>query len=92
MKQHGMTEQQACEELYKQIEDAWKLMNQQLLKPTPTAGSAAPEFVPSKAVLFRVLNLTRFAEVTHMHNDDYTHVGGAMQSYIKSLFIEPVSM
>ncbi|XP_071904074.1 valencene synthase-like isoform X2 [Coffea arabica] len=92
MKQHGMTEQQACEELYKQIEDAWKLMNQQLLKPTPTAGSAAPEFVPSKAVLFRVLNLTRFAEVTHMHNDDYTHVGEAMQSHIKSLFIEPVSM
>lgn len=90
MKQHGVTEQQASEELYRQIEDAWKLMNLQFLKPSTTGLAAAAEFVPPKAVLLRIVNLTRVMEVAYKHNDEYTHVGEVMRSYINSIFIKPV--
>lgn len=89
MKQHGVTEQQASEELYRQIEDSWKLMNQQLLKPS-TTGFAAAEFVPPKAVLLRVVNLARVVDVAYKHNDEYTHVGEVMRSCVTAMFIKPV--
>ncbi|XP_027124371.1 valencene synthase-like [Coffea arabica] len=83
IKQHRVSEQQACDELRRQVEDAWLLMNQNLLKPT--------EFLPPKAVLLRVLNLARVMEVAYKHKDEYTHVGETMKSYINSLFIEPIA-
>ena len=91
MKQHCVTEQQASEELYRQIEDSWKLLNQQLLKPS-TTGFDAAEFVPPRAVLLRVVNLARVIDVAYKHNDEYTHVGEVMRSYITSMFIKPVSV
>ncbi|KAL3503370.1 hypothetical protein ACH5RR_037819 [Cinchona calisaya] len=88
MKQHGVTEQNACEKFYGQIEDAWKVLNQQFYKPSNS--SAAAKYVPCKAVLLRVLNLARVIDVVYKHNDEYTHVGEAMRSYVNSLLIEPV--
>ena len=89
MTQQGITKQQACNELYEQIEDAWKILNQQLLK---TSSSAAAKFVPSKPILFRVINLARVIDVFYKHKDEYTHVGETMCGYINSLFIEPIPL
>ncbi|CDP12295.1 unnamed protein product [Coffea canephora] len=80
MKQHRVSEQQACDELRRQVEDAWLLMNQNLLKPsasTSAAISGAAGFLPPKAVAYK-------------HKDEYTHVGETRKSYINSLFIEPI--
>ncbi|XP_071902768.1 (-)-germacrene D synthase-like [Coffea arabica] len=89
MTQQGITEQQTCNELYEQIENAWKILNQQLLK---TSSSTAAEFVPSKPILFRVINLARVINVFYKHKDEYTHVGETMCGYINSLFIEPIPL
>ena len=34
MKQHGVSEQQAYEEFHKQLENAWKDINEECLRPT----------------------------------------------------------
>ncbi|KAL3503377.1 hypothetical protein ACH5RR_037826 [Cinchona calisaya] len=89
MKQHGVTEQKACEELYGQIEDAWKVLNKQLLKPSGSPSPAA-KYVPCKAVLLRVVNLARVVDVLYKHKDEYTQVGEAMRTYVNSLLIKPI--
>ena len=71
-------EEQACDELYQQIESAWKVLNQELLKPS---SSAAIEFVPCKAVLLRVLHFACVIDVFY---------GETMRSCINLLFITPI--
>ncbi|XP_022734497.1 probable terpene synthase 2 [Durio zibethinus] len=80
MKQYGVSEQVAYNELNKQIEDAWKDINEEFLKPT-----AVPV-----AAFNRILNFTRVIDLIYKDEDAYTLVGEAVKTSINSLLIDPI--
>ena len=82
MKQYDVSEEEACDELNKQVVDAWKDMTEECLEPRN-----AP-----MPVLMRILNLARVIDAVYKDGDGYTHAGGIMKRFVKSLFIENVPM
>ncbi|XP_054814459.1 (-)-germacrene D synthase-like [Prosopis cineraria] len=80
MKDHGVSRQEAIDELKKMIESAWKDVNEECLRPTQ---------VPMP-FLKMALNLARFMDAMYKDADNYTHSGGAMKEYITLLFVDPV--
>ena len=84
MKQHGVSEEKACKELKKQIENAWKDINQEMVI-RPTAGVPMP-------VLTVILNLARVIDFLYKEGDGYTHVGKVTKTGITSLLIDPISI
>ncbi|MBA0687639.1 hypothetical protein Goari_015153 [Gossypium aridum] len=59
MREHAVSEEEACTELKKQVENAWKDINQEMIF------SEKSKVVP-RPVLTRVLNFTRLEMSTHM--------------------------
>lgn len=82
MKQYSVTEQEACNELNKQVVDAWKDVIEECLEPRD---------VPLP-VLMHVVNLARVIDTVYKDGDGYTHAGGIMKTFVKSLFIDVVPM
>ncbi|KAI6690478.1 hypothetical protein NL676_027306 [Syzygium grande] len=82
MKYHGISEQEAGEELQKGVIDAWKDTNEEFLRPT-----AVP--VP---ILMRVLNFSRVMDVLYSDGDNYTHSGTMLKDYVTLLFVNPLPM
>lgn len=81
MKQHGVTELEAEEQLLKQVDDAWKDINEELLRPHPV-----PE-----PLLTRVLNFTRVIDVMYEDNKDrYTHPDLKLKQMMTSVLVDPV--
>ncbi|XVF04989.1 hypothetical protein REPUB_Repub05bG0131200 [Reevesia pubescens] len=78
MKQYGVSEQEAGEELNKKVENAWKDINQGFLKPVP---------VPV-LVLMRNLNMARVMDCLYQEQDSYTHIGKAVIDGIQALLID----
>nr|XP_048325832.1 (-)-germacrene D synthase-like isoform X3 [Ziziphus jujuba var. spinosa] len=67
MKQHGIEEEEANKMLAVEVENAWKDINQELLKKPNTRGSVA------FGLLERILNLTRVTDVVYKDDDCYTN-------------------
>ncbi|MBA0742595.1 hypothetical protein Gogos_015636, partial [Gossypium gossypioides] len=82
MKQYGVSAQEAYDEFYKRIKNAWKDMNEAFLKPT---------VVPTSA-LNRILNLTRVIDLLYKDEDAYTRVGDSAKTSITALLIDPISI
>lgn len=82
MKQYGVTEQEACDVFKKQIDNAWKDINQEFLRPT-----SAPT-----AILMRVLNFARVMDLLYKEDDGYTHVGQVTRDGVAALLINPVPL
>ncbi|KAL6315655.1 hypothetical protein AAG906_004826 [Vitis piasezkii] len=81
MKQHGVSEQQAYDEFHKQIENAWKDINEECLRPT-----AVPMLL-----LSRLLNFARSGDVMYKgHKDMFSHPEEVMKNDISMLLIDPV--
>ncbi|XP_039162808.1 (-)-germacrene D synthase [Eucalyptus grandis] len=83
MKQYRVTEEEAKEELRKQVTDAWKDINEELRRPT----------VVPMPILVRILNLTQALHM--MYNgeiDNYTHAGTKMKEHVTSLLVNPLPM
>lgn len=80
MKQHGLSEQEVCEELYREVNNAWKDINEECLNPT-----AVP-----MPLLMRALNLARVIDVVYKEGDGYTHVGNEMKQNVSALLIDQV--
>nr|BBC44639.1 valerianol synthase (inactive) [Camellia hiemalis] len=81
MKQHGVSKQEAIVELYKMIENAWRDINEEMLKPTAI----------SMKLLIRVLNLSRISDVVYKYVDGYTHPE-IIKDHVISLFEDPIPM
>ncbi|TYG96186.1 hypothetical protein ES288_A11G328500v1 [Gossypium darwinii] len=64
-KQYGVSMQEAYDELYKQINNAWKDINEEFLKPTAAPTSA----------FNRILNLARVIDHLYTSEDAYIEVG-----------------
>ncbi|XP_043701572.1 (-)-germacrene D synthase-like [Telopea speciosissima] len=82
MKQHGVTEQDACDEFNKRIENAWKDINEGCIKPT----------VVPMPFLIRAVNLARMMDVIYKHEDGYVNASKVLKEYITLLFIDPIYM
>ncbi|GAB4836540.1 hypothetical protein Ancab_001453 [Ancistrocladus abbreviatus] len=80
MRQYNVSEEHVYEELNRQMEDAWKDVNQEMLKPT----------VVPMPLLTCVLNLTRVVHVMYKDEDGYTTVNQNMKDIIRVLFIDSV--
>lgn len=77
---HGATEEEAITELTKQVNDAWKDMNEGWIDPT-----AIP-----MVLMVRILNLARVIEVIYKCEDGYTKTGVELKGFIASLLVEHV--
>ncbi|GAB4846235.1 hypothetical protein Ancab_025233 [Ancistrocladus abbreviatus] len=75
MKEYGVTEGQVCQELNKQVEDAWKDINQACLMPRGC----------SVSVLTRLLNLCRVIDVYYKDEDCFTHAPTKLKDYVASV-------
>ncbi|GJU98334.1 (E)-beta-farnesene synthase-like protein [Tanacetum coccineum] len=79
-KESGASEEEACKYISKKVEDAWKVINRESLRPTA---------VPFP-LLMPAINLARMCEVLYSVNDGFTHAGEEMISYMKSYFVHPM--
>ncbi|KAG4177238.1 hypothetical protein ERO13_A11G285700v2 [Gossypium hirsutum] len=80
MEQYGVSMQEAYDELYKQINNAWKDINEEFLKPTAAPTSA----------LNRILNLARVIDLLYTGEDAYTQVGESAKTSITALLIDSI--
>ncbi|KAF8032174.1 hypothetical protein BT93_D1184 [Corymbia citriodora subsp. variegata] len=80
MKEKGISEKEANEELQKRVVDAWKDINEEFLRPTE---------VPMP-ILMRILNLSRVIDVLYTNGDHYTHSKTKVKEHITSLFVSPL--
>ncbi|KAM1057250.1 hypothetical protein ACFX2A_031211 [Malus domestica] len=83
MKQYDVAEEEATLGLSKQVNNAWKDINEALLHQTTT--------IPMP-LLLRILNLTRVVEVLYKHGDAFTNTGTFLKDIVVSLFVEPVHL
>ncbi|KAI6690469.1 hypothetical protein NL676_027297 [Syzygium grande] len=82
MKYHGVSEQEAGEELQKGVIDAWKDHSEEFLRPT-----AIP-----MPILMRMLNFSWVMDVLYSDGDNYTHSGTKLKDYVTSVFVNPLQM
>ncbi|GMI65466.1 terpene synthase 21 [Hibiscus trionum] len=80
MKQYGASMQAAHDEFLKQVNDAWKDINEGFLKPTAAPTSA----------LHRILNLARIMDLYHKGEDAYTLAGDSAKTSITALLIDSI--
>ncbi|KAI3736089.1 hypothetical protein L6452_15622 [Arctium lappa] len=80
MKQYGVSEEETREVFSKQVEDGWKVINRESLRPT---GVSRPLLMPP-------INLARVCDVLYKIGDNYNHVGKEMINRIKSLLVNPM--
>ncbi|XP_056163075.1 (-)-germacrene D synthase-like isoform X1 [Syzygium oleosum] len=82
MKENAISEQEAEGELQKRVDDAWKDINEEFLRPTA---------VPTP-VLMPILNLSRVIDVLYTDGDHYTRSKTKLKDHIISLFVSPLPM
>ncbi|KAK9674000.1 hypothetical protein RND81_12G204200 [Saponaria officinalis] len=83
MEHNKVPEKEANEMLSKEVEDAWKLINQTMLQP----------YVIPKLLLTRILNLARSAHVIyHGPSDGFTHVNQVLKDKVDSVLARPISI
>lgn len=81
MEKHGMSEEEAKEKISVEVEDAWKDINQAMLKP----------YVIPKPLLTRILNLARSADVIYKGTSDgFTQVNQTFKDKVASVLAHPV--
>ncbi|XP_050113947.1 sesquiterpene synthase-like [Malus sylvestris] len=82
MKKYGATEEEAIIELKRQVNNAWKGINEARLHPT-----AVP-----MPLLIRILNFARLMDVVYKCEDGYTNAKGVLKDLIVSTLVEPVAL
>ncbi|KAM1648602.1 hypothetical protein ACFX1Q_010607 [Malus domestica] len=82
MKKYGATEEEAITELQRQVNNAWKDINEACLHPT-----AVP-----MPLLIRILNFARTMDAMYKHEDGYTNANGMIKDLIVSTLVEPMAL
>lgn len=80
MKEHNTNMDEACNKLQVLVEDAWKDLNKEYLKPMDV----------SFPLLDRIINFARMVEDFHKHIYAYNNSKTTMKDWIILLFVEPV--
>ena len=81
MHQHGVSEKEACDEFNKQVEDAWKDINQGFIDAQS----------PPRPLLTRILNFARVMDVLYKEDDGYTN-STKSKHYLASLLVDQVEL
>ncbi|KAJ0444427.1 putative beta-farnesene synthase [Helianthus annuus] len=81
-KETGASEKEACEFISNMVEDAWKVINRESLRPTNIPFSLLPS----------TINFARACDVIYKVNDSYTHARKEMINHIKSLLVHPLAI
>ncbi|KAK9137635.1 hypothetical protein Sjap_008229 [Stephania japonica] len=82
MREYGASKQEACNEINKMVEEAWKDVNE---------GCLARSTVIPRPLLMAILNLTRMVLVVYKYEEDaYTHSDTRMKENVTILFIDPI--
>ncbi|OIT00339.1 (-)-germacrene d synthase [Nicotiana attenuata] len=82
MNEYGVTKEEAYVEIKKIIENRWKDLNRECLKPT-----AVP-----RILLMPVLNLTRVAEFFYKDEDAYTFSKYNLKDVVSMVLIDPIAI
>ncbi|PON75441.1 Squalene/phytoene synthase [Trema orientale] len=82
MKQYGVSEREACDELNKVVVNAWKDINEELLTPTTD---------PLMPILKRILNFSKVMDFLYKDDDGYTRVRKEVKDGISALLIDAIS-
>ncbi|XP_058100953.1 (-)-germacrene D synthase-like [Magnolia sinica] len=80
MKEHGVSEEEACTKLREMIAMGWKDINKACLRPT----------VIPLPLLLRGTNLPRVIEDLYIHGDGYTHSKHETKEKVIALLVDPV--
>ena len=81
MEKNGLSMEEAYEKLRKQVDDAWKDINEAMLQP----------HVIPKRCLIRILNLARSADVIYKGSaDGYTNVNQVLKEKVASILAHPI--
>ncbi|XP_075085642.1 sesquiterpene synthase 15b-like [Nicotiana tabacum] len=81
MNEYGVTKEEAYMEIRKIIENRWKDLNRECLKPT-----AVP-----RVLLMPVLNLTRVADFFYKDEDAYTFSKNNLKDVVSMVLIDPIA-
>ncbi|KAK4796231.1 hypothetical protein SAY86_028557 [Trapa natans] len=79
---HGMSEEESTKLMWRMIEDAWKDINEEMLRPTPV----------EMPLLMRILNLTRVMELLYKDKDRYTHAETETKDFVAALLVHPIPL
>ncbi|XP_076907188.1 (E)-beta-farnesene synthase-like [Bidens hawaiensis] len=79
-KETGASEKEACKFISNKVEDAWKVINRDSLRPTE---------IPFP-LLTPIINYARACDILYKVNDGYTHAGKETINHIKSILVHPV--
>ncbi|XP_065048735.1 alpha-humulene synthase-like isoform X1 [Musa acuminata AAA Group] len=82
MKEYGTDVHVACKKLQGLVDDAWKEINEECLNTTAF----------SIALLERIINYSRMAEITYKYIDGYTNSSTKTKEYISLLLVHPVPL
>ncbi|XVE81277.1 hypothetical protein DITRI_Ditri15bG0050900 [Diplodiscus trichospermus] len=80
MNQYNLSEKDAWEELEKKLEDAWKDINEECMRP-----ATIPRYL-----LVRPLNIARVSYLFYKHGDGFTHPDPYVKDDILALFVDPI--
>uniref|UniRef100_A0A1D1ZD67 (-)-germacrene D synthase n=1 Tax=Anthurium amnicola TaxID=1678845 RepID=A0A1D1ZD67_9ARAE len=78
VKEYGVSNEKACQRLKDMINDAWKVMNEECLRPT---------IIPLQ-LLMSSFNLSRVMETYYKYSDGYTESSSATKDLISLLLME----
>ncbi|XP_059295061.1 terpene synthase 17-like [Lycium ferocissimum] len=81
IKEYGVTKEEAHREMKKVIENCWKDLNQEYLKPTVN--------IP-KVLLMPIINLTRVSEFIYKDEDAYTFSKNNLKDIVSMVLIDPI--
>lgn len=81
MKEYGVSEEEAYEQLYKLVRNSWKDVNKECLQLV--------DDLPAP-ILKSILNLGKISHVFYDEDDNYTRVDKYVKAYIESVLIDPI--
>ena len=81
MKEYGVSKKEAIVKLYEMIEDTWKDINEECLRPTKVGSHYITVY----------LDMMRVYDVTYKNRDGYTHPD-TMKDEIEFLLMDPITI
>ncbi|KAJ0102225.1 hypothetical protein Patl1_04448 [Pistacia atlantica] len=80
MKDHNVSEEEACKKIKEMVDIAWKNINEEIQEPNH----------PPLPLLLPSLNLARMMEVLYQNGDCYTNSTGKTKKRIASVLVDPI--
>lgn len=82
MKQFGLPENVVVKELARKIENEWKVINEECLRPRTL----------SVQLVIAVLNIVRLTNATYRYDDCYTYSEKNLKDIITEMFIDEITI